>query len=92
MKKLLLVLLLSGCSFDLKEQGQESLSVLERPEFTYEESDASLINRQRNAAYCERNSETISFYYNDASVKITVPVWCDTQPYKFKGDPSPLER
>lgn len=90
MKYIAFLLLLSGCYVNQPEDNTE-LSVLERSSYIYEEMDSDASNN-KNSAYCERTNETLKFFYNDASIKLTVPIWCDTTPYKFKGDPSPLKR
>ena len=90
MKYIALLFLLSGC-YVSQQEDNNNLSVLERNSYVYEEIDSGVFN-DRNSVYCERTNETLKFFYNDASIKLTVPIWCDTTPYKFKGDPSPLKR
>lgn len=94
MKKLFILLLLTGCSVS-NSSLEEEYGVFNTNNFVYEEPnpiELDKLNEKRNALYCERTNETLNFQLNDASVKLTIPIWCDPKPYKFKGDPSPEEK
>lgn len=86
--KYLLFIFLMGCSIETITVGSDLKEGVMYPDTTQYEFDATPRNNYWHP--CDKDNDTYKFMLGDASVELSIPVSCDREPYKFKGDPSPL--